>query len=99
MGNKTMSKHTPGPWSNMGAHVLASMVSTTLQSGRRVRFRVAALKDGDIDTVKANTALIAAAPDLLAALHAAAKMLEFHDAKCKALKLARAAIAKAEGVS
>lgn len=63
-----MAAHTPGPWKSSGAGIDACMVSTTLNSGRRVSFRVASCKDGDRDTVSANARLIAAAPDLLAAI-------------------------------
>jgi hypothetical protein len=58
-------KHTPGPWKTVGAGVDASMVSSTLKNGRRVSFRVACCKDGDIETIMANARLIAAAPQLL----------------------------------
>lgn len=93
-------RHTPGPWKPFGPGIKASMVSSTLKSGRRVSFRVACCKDGDDDTVAANARLIAAAPDMLAAL----KDLLFNadhgnglEAQHKAWDRARDAIAKAEG--
>src|SRR5690606_4557115 len=62
------SKPTPGPWKATAAGIDAVTVSTTLRNGRRVPFRVACCKDGDIDQVQANARLIATAPELLAAL-------------------------------
>lgn len=97
---------TPGPWkASGGAGVSACMVSTTLKSGRRVRFRVAVCRDGDIETVSANARLIAAAPDLLEAVQ---ELLATHPAAYRkphmidnrtdnAVRIARAAIAKATG--
>lgn len=65
-----MGKHTPGPWEyteNLDA--LYSMIS----SGNSVVAGIPCLLDGEMDelpTIRANARLIAAAPDLLAALKA-----------------------------
>lgn len=55
------AKHTAGPWKAMAAGIDAITVSTTLRNGRRVPFRVACCKDGDIEQVQANARLIAEA--------------------------------------
>jgi hypothetical protein len=87
--------HTPGPWKSLGAEVVALMITSTLTSGRRVPFRVMTCKDGDRTTVQANARLIAAAPDMLAALKDVATYFENTDAPLGAR--VRAAIAKATG--
>ena len=96
----TQALHTPGPWKTFGPGIKASMVSSVLKSGRRVSFRVACCKDGDDDTVAANANLIAAAPDMLAALKHALECGE-RDGPASAMAalntIGRAAIAKAEG--
>lgn len=65
-----MTKHTPGPWTQTGQDIVSETLRETLSSGRKIRLRIANAKDAggklDLETVKANAALIAAAPDLLA---------------------------------
>jgi hypothetical protein len=86
-------RHTPGPWT-----------FRTLPDGRQV------LEAGDNGiqlafwderpgighAATANMALVAAAPDLLAALKAALVCLDWDDAHVKETAQARAAIAKSE---
>lgn len=95
-------KHTPGPWSR---DKYGNLIDA---NGRNVLFRsVSILCAGDgVAEAEKNTDLIAAAPDLLAALigldEAFCSINEFstkeerHDARLK-LIAARAAIAKATG--
>ena len=90
-----MNKHTPGPWearevSQNWIEILASdLVIGTVLPTQYVSL-------GRSPEQQANARLIAAAPELLEALHA---MLDEHaDCKgCDASNLAFAAIAKAEG--
>lgn len=92
------AKHTTGPWE----FVLAGSGNYPdwyVSLGNRGFLRLPATTD--MDTMDADARLIAAAPDLLAALKL---MLASHDATCKGeecqisgIDLARAAIAKAEG--
>ena|SRR5580765_6125700 len=94
-------KHTPGPW---GAYNLSKgNIAIETREGVRV-----ANASGDTCDVEANARLIAAAPELLAALKAAYSALaliddfgtatgENPDVQNAALDQARAAIAKAEG--
>jgi hypothetical protein len=96
-------QHTPGPWEKIGAGITAKSDYAILSSGRKVNFRVACCKDGDLATVNANARLIAAAPDMLAALKRArgeliymAEKMPYTNVK-EALRLVREAIAKAEG--
>ena len=87
------TQHTPGPW-----YIDCQNESAAI--GYR------AIVDGDGYTVcspspmgQANARLIAAAPDLLAALRLCERALEERDAEAEehAAKAARAAIAKATG--
>lgn len=95
-------KHTPGPWKAAGgALVQASIESETLKSGRRVARRVAVAKGLTIEEVAANARLIAAAPDLLAALELSRELdratcptAEFQN---RVREVVNAAIAKATG--
>ena len=84
-----MSKHTPGPWdvSHVGH-------SQPLPCDFRVHTESGATRD----EWEANAALIAAAPDLLAALKAAIACIPINQDKT-VHEQARAAIAKAEGGS
>lgn len=93
--------HTPGPWrveKGDGAllkdcsgrfRVLVPMKPKPLH-GQREEIMVSGLSES-------NARLIAAAPDLLAALKAMVNEVEFHDHHC--VETALAAIAKAEGQS
>jgi hypothetical protein len=91
-----MSKHTPGPW-----HVDAGDYKYHIYYSREQSDHYFVEVDGDDDDeAKANARLIAAAPDLLAAL----KALLFNaqhgnglDAHYRAQGEALVAIAKAEG--
>lgn len=102
------TQHTPGPWKcDGGAGVVACEMQETLRSGRTVARRVACAKGLTIEEVEANARLIAAAPDMLAALRMAEG--ELIAALCSggmtleaarkyhATRTMRAAIAKAEG--
>jgi hypothetical protein len=94
---EAMSAHTPGPW-----RVNAYDARLTVWGKHRV---AVVDKEPDGDTSAANAALIAAAPDLLAALKQyliAKPQCEcgINNSGCemaKAQQVARAAIAKAEG--
>jgi len=90
-----MSTHTPGPWT---ARAYPNGWQHVVQAGRQP---IAELADGKPDDNRANASLIAAAPDLLAALE---RYIDLHLADCvevdeasDLLKDARAAIARAEG--
>ena len=102
------NKHTPGPWAKIQA------IDITAADIRTVSGTTVATAYGhDLETTKANTALIASSPDLLAALEQIAEACElikedvghkdpFRDgwgqAHAKLGAFARAAIAKAKGV-
>lgn len=95
-----MTSHTPGPWKIEGAGIKAPMIAIELKNGRRVPFRVATCKDGNIAEISANARLIAAAPDLLAALKECVGFCKGHQETPE--KVARyhrilSAINKAEG--
>lgn len=83
------AKHTPGPWSVEagldGAHIIR--VKTVSKTESNVIAR---------DALPHNARLIAAAPELLEALHAAIPYLD--DASSSVLRRVHDAIAKAEGV-
>lgn len=114
--NESQSRHTAGPWKT-GFHLHTRRFSREnaieIQDAREsmvaVLFKLNRDANGDEDA--ANARLIAAAPDLFAALH---RMLDCHQAaidaaqssasrfvekqcKCGACDDARVAIAKAEG--
>lgn len=107
-GARQMTQHTPGPWAATGQDIVAEHLRETLSSGREVRLRIANAKDAggalDLETVKANARLIAAAPELLAALK---NVMLAHTADIEtytegefaleAWAQAEAAIARAEG--
>ncbi len=99
------AKHTPGPWSITNT-IMGSAETTVWPSA------VVAAPYGSVDTVcdfsfmtnkphgeqQANARLIAAAPELLAALRAMIERAEWHgDKDADGLCGARAAVAKAEG--
>jgi hypothetical protein len=95
------AQHTPGPWHAMAprigaaitiyAHNGATPIATTASNTSPLTMEMH--RRGE---VKANAALIAAAPELLAALR---EMLEYAEERCDAVATnkARAAIAKATG--
>jgi hypothetical protein len=82
-------KHTPGPWRASRKSVFVNDIHN----------RVVAEVVDRKDSREANAHLLAAAPDLLAALQAARKWLVVNDdSRCQSdLKAVEAAIAKAEG--
>jgi hypothetical protein len=85
-----VSGHTPGPWTIQGAYIGTddAHVAQVKGEGRGVNSQRA----------EANSMLIAAAPDLLAALEELiAEMYEFHNQNTEGWNMARAAIAKATG--
>ena len=97
------TKHTPGPWHR---NVAPATKYTVIFAGRNEH--IAAIRHAKIgDEAEANHDLIAAAPDLLAALENAANVLaalatgqlEKIERDSPALMKCRAAIAKAKGQS
>jgi hypothetical protein len=102
-GEENMTKHTPGPWQSRHDHDTNTMVIESLEAGTPwhelavVRSTIGQRVD------PANARLIAAAPDLLAALGELVAEAdehpgwEGHDPDTFGFDLARAAIARAEG--
>lgn len=89
------TSHTPGPWvacPEVGGEEQIGKVGT----GPDGWLGVAQVFGDTPDEVSANTALIAAAPDLLAALEACLDYPD-HNIGCETEREARAAIAKATG--
>ncbi len=97
-----MTEHTPGPWTTEPTTDHAAAVR--VMDEQEVTVALCYQQPGDTWTAEANAALIAAAPELLAAL-AALVTYDTADAEPPApdtreyeiLKAARLAIAKAEG--
>ena len=93
-----MADHTPGPW-----HVCGDMIrSTVSNAAMRSVAKVYVSQMHGKPEAAANARLIAAAPDLLAALIAVLKVIDRADDRgcpAGALEMARAAIARAEGPS
>jgi hypothetical protein len=89
----TEMKHSPGPWRNDKYHILDDANNTVALIGYYV--------DGTGDDVlesDANASLIAAAPEMLAALEAAKRTLWFEGKwRTDALVKVQAAIDKAKG--
>ena len=85
------AKHTPGPWSveEYGDDDAPALVIHK-DSESRICFMATPGSHGDPARIEANARLIAAAPDMLAALMASE---EFHNPNAAAMR--RAAIAKA----
>lgn len=99
MSPKNTQKHTPGPWIFDGAVGDDYLVSAQVCPEESASYIApVGTVDGDWAASEANARLIAAAPELLEALKAALPALEYLDDE-EALKVARAVIAKAEGVS
>ena len=93
-------KHTPGPWlirkGDEWTHDIVT-IDGEMPDGTPSYWNVASANHLR-DEVKANVRLIAAAPDLLAALEALCRQMEFDDREplgWESFKAARAAIAKA----
>jgi len=105
-----MSTHTPGPWtihSEAANAASGSPINSEIRGGHHVVVRLGTMH---ADSTKANARLIAAAPDLLAALqaivnkaHPRADYLNgdatHYIGPKELVDAARAAIAKAEGTS
>ena len=99
--------HTPGPWKRLAAYVFAEgthggniCVIGEPRASTMVEYKPLSMSSKDIDEAFANARLIAAAPDLLAALEAMLDECydtERNDAIRLAVRKARAAIAKAKG--
>lgn len=95
-------QHTSGPWkANSGATVyVAGDEWETLSSGRTIRKRVAHALGNSIPEVEANARLIAAAPELLAALEMVERRwesTEYHSPTREEMEQVAAAIVKARG--
>lgn len=88
-----MSAHTPGPWTNHGRIYNTGFPHSSV-GAKTLIARVYSEAFGDIEQEGANARLIAAAPDLLAALQG---VLRVADRKTDEFDAARAAIAKATG--
>jgi hypothetical protein len=97
------TKHTPGPWRTTrklgySGHAAAEyyIYAENTNDGRSLA--VAHIKKSTVQPMEANARLIAAAPDLLAALQALlAVSSACSDEETEAVIYARAAIAKARG--
>ena len=91
-----MNKHTPGPWQySFEGGTVAFIVET---DGTTVAKLSVTENSTAHSALPANARLIAAAPDLLAALKAAVDLMEQEDfATLTLVPKFRAAIAKAEG--
>ena len=90
------AKHTPGPWVITKDHAKAYAFIRPIDGEHSP---IATIEWTDSGSIEANAALVAAAPDLLAALELCERALEVRDAEAEefAAKNARAAIAKARG--
>jgi len=93
---EAMSKHTPGPWDVFGAQDSGSdkWRALTVSQASMPFMRVCFMPSDGTETIMANATLIAAAPDLLAALQG---VLRVADRATDEFDAARAAIAKATG--
>lgn len=92
----TISKHTPGPWMACNAGTLWDYFVWSDAADKSVCN--IDYSEQSAAEVEANARLIAAAPELLAALQALAEVALYRDGDCTAqLTTARAAIAKATG--
>jgi hypothetical protein len=89
------TKHTPGPW---GYHVTVDG-DAIVAGGGKIRVAEALVRDVSHEDERANARLIAAAPDLLAALEALARSFSAvaYAAWTPEMHAAVAAIAKAKG--
>lgn len=98
-----MAQHTPGPWRANSSLIEGPQMALQIASVSRPKLGHAPRSD---DEARANAALIAAAPDLLAALKDAARILEavrfsagLGKTQIERMERAKATIAKAEGRS
>ena len=110
-----MSAHTPGPWRWMNAHALvadygprrAILTTPPIHSDGSLRTRGDDGRLRNLDPNEPNASLMAAAPELLAALRGALDALEYvarvdptfsgFGVRADRIATANAAIAKAEG--
>lgn len=102
MTTNNLTNHTPGPW-----HLVTG---AAVQIGRRARYILACV-NSDFELSREDANLIAAAPELLAALEAAIDCgmvpkssvadggANKHSRQVQVADLIRAAIAKAKGVA
>lgn len=94
----SQEKHTPGPWLITARNPKALGIRYITSCVGFISSEIAVIYDGD--SRPADVELIAAAPDLLAALHRVIEGTEDTPAaEDSALAQARAAIARAEGQS
>ena len=89
------SKHTPGPWRVTKRHVVGPVISSDDQSNGMV----AGVCDVYGDNRNQDARLIAAAPDLLEALHVVGMSAGWQYLTMETRALVEAAMAKAEGRS
>lgn len=99
---KTSAAHTPGPWHiTFGDHKHGQSFGGYWQIDAEYdavacnQFCMAGARDPDVG--KANACLIAAAPEMLAALNDAESILSMLEDDGEAIKSIRSVIAKAEG--
>lgn len=97
-------KHTPGPWFLKGSYVRAAIPGALMGDGPK-DFNIAIVYEGYEGDRAANARLVAAAPDLLAALEGLLYLLPReivslrdprHEPLTNCLNASRAAIAKAK---
>ena len=86
------AEHTPGPW-EVGKYMGLPTIFDTRGNGT---VALASVHDMAIEPADANAALMAAAPDLLAACEAALPALERYPHLTNTSRLVQAAIAKAK---
>ena len=93
-----MSKHTPGPWIIDGNGIKTSISAGSKHIAMVNYWHVGGADDVIGEEHEANARLIAAAPDLLKALHRIvdAEEIDSPSYQTKSERIARAAIAKAE---
>jgi cytochrome P450 len=94
-----MSKHTPGPWSVSSRDHVYYVTSDDEMDVCRVYGANEFSNAEQTANAEADAAMIAAAPDMLAALRALVNGAFATALASSAVEQARAAIAKAEGVS
>jgi len=103
---KAHTAHTPGPW-HIGRSNFGGIDTRTIENGAAIICHMADTESSGSPAPKANAALIASAPDLLAALramleayapgHATTAEIEGDEALHPAVFLARKAILNAAG--
>jgi len=97
-----MTNHTPGPWSR---NIKPATKYPTVYAGRNTHVAYLSVSGLPPETVEANICLIAAAPELLEALHDINILMDALNISnigliaASAHQIVRAAIAKAEGTN